>query len=144
MPSSVRSSASRALNAAAAVIRSASVLPARSAALIVSNTPLIGARGRYLRNKPRKPRHSPALRDAFSAESPSSWRTYRPAVSINTASLVNHQSQCRVPPLPGMAIASADCPICSAKGNCRPALSNAVVLPSPGAPIIIYHGNSYR
>ena len=35
-------------------------------------------------------------------------------------------------------------PRCSDNGNLSPELTNRVVLPAPGAPIITYQGNSYR
>jgi hypothetical protein len=62
-------------------------------------------------------------------------------VSISTASLVNHQSQFRVPPMPRMA--SRPWPVRSASGKSTPEFISAVVLPAPGGPIRMYHGNSY-
>ena len=61
-------------------------------------------------------------------------------MSISTASLVNHQSQWRVPPTPRTEAS----PSVAASGNSRPEFNSAVVLPEPGAPMITYHGNSYR
>jgi hypothetical protein len=57
-------------------------------------------------------------------------------VSSSTASLVNHQSQLRVPPTPRIAAL----PNSLASGNSMPEFTSAVVLPDPGAPMIMYHG----
>ena len=57
---------------------------------------------------------------------------------MSTASSVNHQSQLRVPPTPRTLAP----PIFSASGKVSPALSNAVVLPDPGAPMKMYQGSS--
>jgi hypothetical protein len=57
-------------------------------------------------------------------------------VSISTASSVNHQSQLRVPPTPGMARAEL-----LGQGKRRPELIRAVVLPEPGAPMKTYQGS---
>src|SRR5581483_9415801 len=62
------------------------------------------------------------------------------AVSSRMASLVNHQSQLRVPPTPR----TAALPKRSASGNSRPELLNSVVLPEPGGPMIMYQGSSSR
>jgi len=61
-------------------------------------------------------------------------------VSISTASLVNHQSQLRVPPMPR----TAALPSWSASGKSRSELTSAVVLPEPGAPMKMYQGSWYR
>ena len=57
--------------------------------------------------------------------------------SIITAWSVNHQSHIRVPPTPRIG----SLPSFSARGNCRPEFSRAVVLPDPGGPMNRYQGN---
>src|SRR6185312_9049657 len=64
----------------------------------------------------------------------------RPAVSRNTASSVNHQSQLRVPPTPR----SASLPKRSDSGKLSPEFCSKVLLPEPGGPITTYHGSAYR
>ena len=54
-------------------------------------------------------------------------------------SVVKNQSQLRVPPTPRTAA-----PFLSAKGNCRPELITALLLPAAGLPITMYQGSSYR
>jgi hypothetical protein len=68
----------------------------------------------------------------------------RPAVSIITASLVNHQAQFTVPAFCDSVSCALAAPICSATGNLRPEFNKADVLPAPGVPMIMYQGNSYR
>src|SRR6185312_2641017 len=64
----------------------------------------------------------------------------RPAVSRNTASSVNHQSQLRVPPTPRIA----SLPNLFDNGKLRPEFCSKVLLPDPGGPITTYHGKAYR
>lgn len=54
-------------------------------------------------------------------------------------SVVKNQSQLRVPPTPRTAA-----PFLSAKGNCRPELITALLLPAAGLPMTMYQGSSYR
>ncbi len=98
-------------------------------------TPLIGRRVRYLRSSERN-----SSQPAASAPASESCVVNRPAVSRNTASSVNHQSQLRVPPTPRSAPRPDRC----SSGKCSPEFTSAVVLPEPGAPMITYHGSSYR
>ena len=97
--------------------------------------PFIGRRRRLRFNRFKKPSHAELSTTLWL-----SCVVYRPAVSISTASFVNHQSQLRVPPTP----CSAPLPNCSAKGKSNVELISAVVLPEPGGPIMIYQGNSYN
>ncbi|MNI57181.1 hypothetical protein D3C73_1122260 [compost metagenome] len=53
-------------------------------------------------------------------------------------SVVKNQSQLRVPPTPRTAA-----PFLSAKGNCKPELMTALLLPAAGLPMTMYQGNSY-
>src|SRR5690606_598702 len=53
-----------------------------------------------------------------------------------TAWLVIHQSQLRVPPIP----LTAPPPRSDRYGNWRPELRSAVLLPTPGGPMITYQG----
>jgi hypothetical protein len=53
-------------------------------------------------------------------------------------SFVKYQSQCRVPPMPWMT-----CSVLSAKGNLRPDLTTAELLPAAGLPMTAYQGSSY-
>ena len=111
---------------------SLSLWVARSATLMAINAPLIGWRRRCFLSRPRNP-----VQAARSTASSLSCVVKRPAVSISTASLVNHQSQLRVPPTPEMA----SLPSFSASGNCKPELTSAVVFPAPGGPMMMYHGS---
>jgi hypothetical protein len=123
----------RARTARACRERSAADLAIRSDTATVTSTPLSGWRGRDFFSSCRNP---PQV--ALSLAASLSCVTKRPAVSISTAWSVNHQSQLRVPPTPRTACS----PIWSAKGNRSPALRNAVVLPDPGAPMMVYQGSS--
>ena len=65
-------------------------------------TPLMGCLGRNFLSNWRNVVQADRSTDALL-----SWVVYRPAVSISTASSVNHQSQLRVPPIPPSADAVA-------------------------------------
>src|SRR3990167_7874453 len=54
-------------------------------------------------------------------------------------SVVKNQSQWRVPPMPWMTFS-----VLSAKGNFRPDLTTAELLPAAGLPITAYQGSSYK
>lgn len=96
--------------------------------LMATSTPLMGRRVRCFFSICRKAIHS-------------SWSSasvvYRPAVSRRMASLVNHQSQLRVPPTPR----TPPPPRGSANGKTRPECLRAVVLPAPGGPMMTYQGS---
>ena len=99
----------------------------------VTSTPLSGWRGRERRSRLRKPDQV-----ARSVSLSLSCVVKRPAVSISTAWSVNHQSQLRVPPTPR----TASSPSAPASGKFSPEWRSAVVLPEPGAPMIMYQGSS--
>jgi len=101
----------------------------------VTIAPLSGWVGRNFLSSVRKPVHAAASTSRLLV-----WVVYRPAVSSNTASSVNHQSQLRVPPMP----LTASLPIWPSSGKRRPELTSAVVLPEPGAPMNMYQGSWYR
>ena len=85
-PSSSYSSRTRARIANACASASAPDCCRMSSTLTVTMTPLIGRRGRDCLRRARKP-----FQAAASTSWLLSWVVYRPAVSRNTASSVNHQ-----------------------------------------------------
>ena len=113
--------------------RSSSFSADRSDRLIETSTPFSGWRRRCFFSVRRNP-----SQEALSTSAWLSCVVYRPAVSISTASSVNHQSQLRVPPTPFSAWAP---PGLSDSGKFNPQFNSAVVLPEPGGPMNMYQGS---
>ena len=125
-PSSSCSSRIRRRIARAWASRSGSLSSARSDRPTASSTPFSGCRAPVLLQQLEK-----AEPCGGSTWLSLSWVVYRPAVSISTASSVNHQSQLRVPPTPRDAACG---PCVSASGKFQPAIDQGCGLAGAGRP----------